>query len=107
MNWINANKLLPERINEWWCPDDTAQEVLVQFIYRGRTQFTVGWHEEGQWWANDEPIKGKVICWAAIMDHLVCPSCEGKGQIVSAEENKLATCIACNGSGYSSNINNN
>ncbi|WP_394749588.1 glycosyltransferase family protein [Spongiimicrobium salis] len=61
--WILPKEKTPERVQEYWCPEDTAQEVLVQFFRAKRYKICVGWFEGGKWWCNDEVIEYPVIAW--------------------------------------------
>ena len=53
----------PERIKEDWCPEETAQEVLIQYFRAKRHEFCVGWFEGGEWWCNDETINYPIVSW--------------------------------------------
>jgi len=91
MKWINPKSATPERIVEHWCMEDTAQEVLIQYLRSRRVCFCVGWFENGRWWCDDEPITYDVICWTYIMSDKICYQCLGI-------RNKVK-CNVCNGTG--------
>lgn len=61
--WFLPSDILPERIKEHWCPEETAQEVIIQYFKSKRYQMCTGWYENGQWWSNDEVIDHPVVAW--------------------------------------------
>jgi len=61
-NW-NKPTNLPERIKEDWCPEETAQEVLIQYLRAKRYEICVGWFEAEKWWCNDEIIDYPIVAW--------------------------------------------
>lgn len=61
--WYLANEKQPERIKEPWFPEETEQEVIIQYVRSGRYEMGVGWFEGGKWWCNDEEVKYHVVAW--------------------------------------------
>lgn len=61
--WYLASEKQPERIKESWFPEDTAQEVVIQYIRAKRYMLCIGYFEGGEWWCEDEVIRHKVIAW--------------------------------------------
>ncbi len=58
----------PERVKEHWCPEETAQEVLIQYFRAKRYEVCVGWFEGGKWWCNDEEIWFPIVSWRRLKE---------------------------------------
>ena len=63
IGWILPKNKTPERVKEYWCPEETAQEVLVQYFRAKRYETCVGWFEDGKWWCNDKEIQYPIVSW--------------------------------------------
>lgn len=62
--WKNPKTHQPEKVMEYWCLEETAQEVLIQYVRAKRYEFCVGWYEDGLWWSNDEIIPYPIVAWS-------------------------------------------
>jgi hypothetical protein len=61
--WYLLTEKTPERIKEHWYPEETAQEVFIQYFRAKRYETCVGWFEDGKWWCNDEVIQYPIVAW--------------------------------------------
>lgn len=98
MNWINAKENKPKRINECWCPEETAQEVLIQYIRAKRICFAVAFFEGGDWFVDDVKLDYEVLVYSEIMSEKKCYDCLGSGRNTN-KESDFRTCLTCHGTG--------
>ena len=61
--WFLPTEKTPGKVKEYWCPEETAQEVIIQYFRAKRYELCIGWFEDGKWWCNDEVIEYPVVAW--------------------------------------------
>lgn len=97
--WILPTEKTPERVKEHWCPEETAQEVIIQYFRAKRYELCVGWFEGGKWWTNEGEILYPIVAWQYTPKHYQ-PNIEwdfvmwnekrlGDAQLIGVDENGI------------------
>ena len=61
--WFKPSEKTPERIKEPWFPEETAQEVIVQYVQSNYPVIGVGYYEDGKWWEDDVQNPYQIVAW--------------------------------------------